>query len=233
MTFCNSNLKSTAISMIRLLFGLVFAATTSTINYAQTSQPKSEGSQNETVSQPRPIDFSEYVAEDVGRDILEDTAATASVDDAEVPDERTHFIRCQSYGFTQGTSEFGNCMLQLRRERIALQIEQIRYLRQAIAAAEAQTQALKVAEAQRKREAQAERFEREADERAQNRATSESLRQLSENLACPKQGPGLFASPVAGCGSNKHAPRPATTNVRVNVATEECRYRTAAGCRRD
>lgn len=138
---------------------------------------------------------------------------------------------CASFGFTKGTSDFGNCMLQLRRERVAFQIEQIRYLQQAIAATEARTQAILEADAQARREAQADRLARDAEERAQSRATSESLRQLSEDLLCPKQGPGPFAPPVAGCGSNKNVPRPPTTKVIVNVPAQQCKYRTADGCR--
>lgn len=193
------------------------------ITHAQTAQPLPPPTFDDIfIAPPRAPSSGERAAE---------SGATAvpweAYQKAEVGDEKADAAVCESFGFTKGTSDFGNCMLQLRRERTALQIEQIRYLKQAIAATEARRQALIEAEVQARREAQA---EREAG-RQRSAARSERLMQLSEDMLCPKQGPGAFAPPVAGCGSNKNTTHPSTTNVIVNVEKRDCKYRTAAGCR--
>lgn len=191
---------------------------------AQTGQPQAKSSLNGPATPP-------MTGDRIDPNSVQWNEPTATQRAAEARDALADATVCASFGFTKGTSDFGNCMLQLRRERVDFQIEQIRYLQQAIAATEARTQAILEADAQARREAQADRLARDAEERSQSRATSESLRQLSEDLLCPKQGPGPFAPPVAGCGSNRNAPRPPTVNVIVNTETRDCKYRTAAGCR--
>jgi hypothetical protein len=220
MAFSNFKAEQIAVTATQAVFGMLVAALTagSSISHALTD----------------PLTFNEYETPSrapTNKDNTTETGATANPWEAyQKPggrDELADASACESYGFAKGTNGFGNCMLQLRRERIAFQIEQMRYLQQAIAATEARTQALREAEAQARREAQAER----EGQRRRSAASSDRLRQLSEDMLCPKQYPGPFAPPVAGCGSNKNAPRPSTTNIIVNTRVGDCEYRTAAGCR--
>lgn len=225
MHFSNFKAKQMAVTSMRALFGLLMVASISapSIIHAQTGQATPPPTFDDLfTAPPRAPSSAEHGAE--ARAVA---GSGQAYQNAEAQDVIADAAVCESYGFAKGTSDFGNCMLQLRRERIALQIEQIRYLQQAIAATEARTQALIAAEAQARREAQA---EKEAGRR-RSAEKAERLMQLSEDMLCPKQGPGAFAPPVAGCGSNRNAVRPSTTNVIVNIERKDCEYRTAAGCR--
>lgn len=142
-------------------------------------------------------------------------------------------ITCAGYGMALGTPQNGQCRLQLQQARqLAEQQAQLARQQELFAQQQARfaQQQYELQAQQYQRQLAADRLARDAQERAESRAASESLRQLSEDLLCPKQGPGPFAPPVAGCGSNKHVPRPPTVNVIVNTEARDCRYRTAAGC---
>lgn len=65
-----------------------------------------------------------------------------------------------------------------------------------------------------------ERAEREEADR-ERRAAAERLRQLSEDMLSPNEGPGIFAEPVAGCGRNKNKPQAPTVNVIVQPWAQE------------
>lgn len=112
---------------------------------------------------------------------------------------------CMSYGFKQGTIEFAQCRLKIDQAQ-----EQAEVALQQAAAAQREYDR-RQAEA---RAAQALAQQAEAERRRNESA--DRLRQFSEDLLCPKQGPGMFAPPVPGCGRNKNVPIPPTVNVIVN-----------------
>lgn len=118
---------------------------------------------------------------------------------------------CMAYGFRLGTPNYSQCLMQteqsqqIARQQAQLAQQQAQFAQQQAQYAEQQYQ-LQIQQYQRQLAAEQEARERE--EKAERQAASERLRQMSEDMLCPKKTKGgIFAEPVAGCGRNKNEPR--------------------------
>lgn len=111
---------------------------------------------------------------------------------------------CMTFGFRQGTPEFGQCMMQMAQSRQQQEIARQQYQIQL-------QQLAQQVEADRQRLVEMQNAQAAADQRERVRRREEAsdrLLEMSQDFLCPKTGPGLFAEPVAGCGRNKNQPRP-------------------------
>lgn len=134
-------------------------------------------------------------------------------------------FKCLEYGFVYQTPQFAQCHLQLDQAQ-----KQASLFNQHAEIARQQYELERARYAQQLEEARlAKELAEKEQEARERRARSERLFQLSEDMLCPKEGPGgIFAEPVAGCGRNKNKPQAPTVNVFVQPEKKYCGA-TAAG----